>query len=323
MPLDQNRVGTNIPIVLALMLAAFLAACEQTAQHLPATPPVASSDQPAVAIAGSAQDRFSAARLPAAFAGPSVIGGYARGCLARAQALPLDGPNWQVMRTSRNRYWGHPTLIAFIKTLAERESHAGWHGLLVGDLGQPRGGPSPTGHASHQIGLDVDIWLTPLPAHRYSDAERESTAAPSMLKPQTIKVDRKIFTSAHVALIRRAAQFAEVERIFVNPGIKKALCDSAGVDRSWLAKVRPWRGHDEHMHVRLRCPAGEAMCEPQDAPPAGDGCGAELASWLNSTDWLKPGPEPQMQATPMSALPATCTQVVQAPDVQQTTAVNR
>src|SRR6185503_17120077 len=101
----------------------------------------------------------------------------------------------------------------------------------------------------------------------------------------------------------------------VNPGIKKALCDRAGSDRDWLAKVRPWRGHDEHMHVRLRCPAGETMCTAQDEPPAGDGCGAELTSWLRSKDWLKPAPAPQMLATPMSALPATCMQVVQAPDV--------
>lgn len=322
MPLDQHRVGSKIGIVLALMLAAFLAACEQTAQHLPASAPAVMPDQAVVALTDSAQARFSAVRLPAALSGPSVIGGYARGCLARATALPFDGSHWQVMRPSRNRYWGHPTLIAFIKELADRENSAGWRGLLVGDLGQPRGGPSPTGHASHQIGLDVDIWLVPMPAHRYSAADRESTPAPSMLKPQTIEVDYSIFSAAQVSLIKRAAQFAEVERIFVNPGIKKALCDRAGADRSWLAKVRPWRGHDEHMHVRLRCPAGEAMCEPQEAPPVGDGCGAELASWLKSKDWLKPGPEPTMKATPMSALPATCMQVVGAPDVQQT-AVNR
>ena len=77
------------------------------------------------------------------------------------------------------------------------------------------------------------------------------------------------------------------------------------------------------MHVRLRCPAGEAMCQAQDPPPVGDGCGAELTAWLKSKDWLPgAGPEPTMQPIPMSALPAACAQVVQAPDVQQT-ATNR
>ena len=38
-----------------------------------------------------------------------------------------------------------------------------WPGLLVGDMAQARGGPMLTGHASHQVGLDADIWLTPMP----------------------------------------------------------------------------------------------------------------------------------------------------------------
>jgi penicillin-insensitive murein DD-endopeptidase len=302
---------------LALVVGACLAACEERPQRVQTTPSI--KEPPIAGIAGSAQQLFSSVRLPAAMAGPSVIGGYSRGCLARAQALPIDGAHWQVMRISRNRNWGHPSLIAFIKELAEQESNGPWRGLLVGDLGQPRGGPSPTGHASHQIGLDVDIWLTPMPARRYSDEERETTPALSVLQPQTIRVDGKLFTPAHAAFIKRAAQFTEVERIFVNPGIKKALCQSAGRDRSWLGKVRPWPGHDEHIHVRLSCPADEAMCQNQDPPPAGDGCGAELTSWLKNTDWL-PGnrPEPRMQPIPMSALPETCAQVVQAPDLQQT-----
>ena len=306
---------------LAIAAAILLGGCEETSSRLQTTQPAA-KDAPIVAVTASAQELFSAVKWPAQIAGPSVFGGYSRGCLARAEALPLDGPHWQVMRTSRNRYWGHPNLIAFIKDLAEKESKAGWPGLLVGDLGQPRGGPAPTGHASHQIGLDVDIWLSPMPPRRYSDVEREEVPARSMLKPQTIQVDRHLFTPAHAAFIKRAAESPDVARIFVNPGIKKALCQSAGRDRAWLGKVRPWRGHDEHIHVRLRCPAGELMCQAQDAPPEGDGCGAELTSWLKSKDWQKTGPEPQMQPTPMSALPATCTQVVQAPDMRQT-AVNQ
>jgi penicillin-insensitive murein endopeptidase len=314
------RLAISLSIVVA---AALLAGCEETPERPRTTTTTAPPTTPVVPLTASAQEQFGAAKWPAAFAGPSVIGTYAKGCLARAEQLPLDGPHWEVMRVSRNRYWGHPTLIAFIKNLAERESEGGWPGLLVGDLGQPRGGPAATGHASHQIGLDVDIWLTPMPvSHRYTDAERESTPAPSMLKPQTIEVDRHLFTPATAAFIKRAAEFDQVERIFVNPGIKKALCQGAGRDRDWLAKVRPWRGHDEHIHLRLRCPAGETMCQAQDPPPEGDGCGAELTSWLKSKDWRKTGPEPQMQPIPMSALPATCSQVVQAPDVRQTV-VNR
>ena len=43
---------------------------------------------------------------------------------------------------------------------------------------------------------------------------------------------------------RRAASYPEVERILVNPGIKKKLCDTVTGDRSWLRKIRPFWGHD-------------------------------------------------------------------------------
>src|SRR5438094_5512353 len=42
---------------------------------------------------------------------PEAIGAYERGCLSSVVALPADGPNWEVMRPSRNRAWGHPVLI--------------------------------------------------------------------------------------------------------------------------------------------------------------------------------------------------------------------
>lgn len=318
-PSPRSRSTERALLILAT--AGLLVACGSEApEKIQQTPAVA---EPPIIVMGSAQAQFSAVKWPAALPGASVIGSYTRGCLARGVALPLDGAHWQVMRPSRNRYWGHPSLVSFVERLADKASRSGWRGLLVGDLGQPRGGPAPTGHASHQIGLDVDIWLTPMPARLYSDVERETTPARSMLKLHTITVDRKLFTSAQATFIKRAAEFDEVTRIFVNPGIKKALCKGAGRDRAWLGKVRPWRGHDEHIHVRLRCPAGEAMCQAQDAPPDGDGCGKELTSWLKSTDWLpSAGPEPPIPPVPMSALPNACAQVVQAPDAQRT-AVNR
>ena len=206
---------------------------------------------------------------PAPAEGASVIGSYAKGCLAGGTALPLDGPAWQAMRLSRNRVWGHPDLVAFIERLAIGAQGDGWPGLLVGDMAQPRGGPMRTGHASHQIGLDVDLWLTPMPDRRLSGEERESISAVSMLKPGTRTVDEALFTDARIALIRRASLDPEVARIFVHPAIKQAMCDRAAGDRAWLTKIRPWWGHDAHFHVRLACPPGET---PVPRPgPAGTG----------------------------------------------------
>jgi penicillin-insensitive murein endopeptidase len=126
------------------------------------------------------QGNVSRARyLPAAADKPRVVGFYAHGCIAGAEGLPIDGEAWQVMRLSRNRYFAHPDMIALVKRLAATgKEDAGWSGILVGDMSQPRGGPMLTGHASHQVGLDADIWLTPAPDRRLSRNEREEMSAP-------------------------------------------------------------------------------------------------------------------------------------------------
>jgi penicillin-insensitive murein endopeptidase len=273
-----------------------------------------------LASAAAADDTVPAKELFGAVTAPApplpgaarVIGSHAKGCLAGGTALPVDGPGWQAMRLSRNRNFGHPRLVALIERLAREARQDGWPGLLVGDLAQPRGGPMRTGHASHQIGLDVDIWLTPMPERRLSEEERETLPAVSMLREGTRTVDPARFGPRQVALIRRAASYPEVARIFVHPGIKQALCEAAGADRGWLGKVRPWWGHDSHFHIRLRCPEGEPLCRDQDPPPDGDGCGAELAWWLSDEPWRPKPPGPPPRPITLAELPAECRTVLEA-----------
>lgn len=226
---------------------------------------------------------------------PATYGYYTRGCLAGAVKLENNGPAWQAMRLSRNRHWAHPNMIRLVKKLAaEAQRYDGWPGLLVGDLSMPRGGPMWPSHASHQVGLDADIWLTPMPNRRLSRRERETKSATFMLTKNHLSVNRRVWTANHGRLIKRAASFREVQRVLVHPAIKKELCDTAGTDRSWLSKVRPVRGHNYHFHIRMRCPPGSSGCRPQKAPAGGDGCGAELDRWYK---WLharlKPRPKPK------------------------------
>lgn len=273
-----------------------------------------------------AKDYFGAANGPAPLKA-RAIGSYAKGCLAGGAKLPEDGPTWQAMRLSRNRNWGHPELIAYLQDLAADAPKVGWNGLLVGDLAQPRGGPMLSGHASHQIGLDADIWLTEMPKRRLSAQEREQVSAISMLKgPLDVKgadrrVDPRKWTDVHARLIRRAASDKRVARIFVNPVIKKALCTfEKGRNRGWLRKVRPWWGHHYHFHVRLACPRGSTGCKNQAPPPPGDGCGANLAYWLSDEPWVpkkprKPGEKPKVvkkRAMALAALPPDCRTVLTA-----------
>ena len=275
-------------------------------------PPLANPDDPKT----PAKELFARKTTGAPLEARS-IGFYTKGCLAGGVALPVNGKTWQVMRLSRNRNWGHPNLVHFLERFAEKvPQEAGWPGLLVGDLAQARGGPMLTGHTSHQVGLDADIWLTPMPARQLSREEREEMSAINVVREDKRDVDANVWTPQHTAVIRAAAQDKAVERVIVNAAIKKALCREAGADRAWLRKVRPWWGHNYHFHVRIGCPADSPNCKEQDVVPPGDGCGKELDYWFQDKILNPPPPrEPPKPKPPlkMADLPAFCRQVLLAP----------
>jgi penicillin-insensitive murein DD-endopeptidase len=264
-----------------------------------------------------AKKLFGAAGTSAALA-PRAIGFYARGCLAGAEPLAIDGPAWQAMRLSRNRNWGHPILVRLIEQLAtEASTHDGWPGLLVGDISQPRGGPMLTGHASHQIGLDADIWLTPMPDRRLTEKEREELAATSMLAADGLAVNPQVWTAAHARLIVRAASYPEVDRIFVHPAIKQAMCKQPGIDRTHLRKVQPYWGHHFHFHIRISCPPGSVGCTNQPPRSADDGCGKEVDDWMaqlrKPPKPAPPGPKaPPKPGLLLEQLPQECRTVLEA-----------
>lgn len=232
------------------------------------------------------------AKKDAAKLKPHSYGFYTRGCLAGAEQLEPTGPAWQAMRLSRNRNWGHPKLVALVRRLAvEAKQHDGWNGLLVGDLSQPRGGPMLSGHASHQIGLDADVWLNPMPNRELTYNEREKISAKSMVLDRK-RLNHKRWTEAHARVLYRAANYHEVERIFVHPPIKKEMCEWAtrtGIkNRSWLGKIRAYYGHHYHFHIRIRCPKGTVGCKDQKPAPRMDDCKDNLAYWMGSKPWKKP-----------------------------------
>ncbi len=306
-----RRNGAQRVIALLLCAAALLAAPLPGAYRAGAQdlgtldpkplPPLANPSDPN----NPAKQLFGRKTEPAPLKS-EAIGFYAKGCLAGGQALPLTGPNWQVMRLSRNRNWGRSEdLVQFIERLSQKDAKVGWPGLLVGDMAQPRGGPMLTGHASHQVGLDADIWLRPMPDHVFTRQEREEESATMVVADSRKDVDPKVWTPAHAAIIKAAAEDPLVERIFVNAAIKKKLCEGAGTDRAWLTKVRPYWEHDYHFHVRLKCPEDSPECKHQDhGSRRADGCGKD--SWTGGSPMrccILPSPEPEKPRPPTPRWP--------------------
>ncbi len=213
-----------------------------------------------------------------------VIGGYTAGCVQGAESLKQDEDAFQLMRKSRHRYFAHPAMRDLINRLANEVKEQHFGKLLVGDISQPRGGPSTSGHASHQIGLDADLWFwldSAATERRLTEKEEENLSALSMLNKKRTAVDPKRFKDKHTRLLQFAGAQPEVERIFVHPLIKKALCERTD-NAAWLSKIRPWWGHHYHFHVRLACPADQPDCKPQQTPAQDHGCGKDLAWWFSA-----------------------------------------
>ncbi len=262
---------------------------------------------------------FGKERLPAKLQ-PQVHGFYTKGCLSGAVAIPIDGPNWQAMRLSRNRRWGHPDLIRIIEELSYKGKSDGWYGLMVGDISQPRGGPMLTGHRSHQVGLDADIWFNPMPEKRLSFKEREEISAVSVLKKGSVYVDDSKWTRSHTMLLYHAASFPEVERVLVHPGVKKKLCDTVKGNRKWLNKIRPTWGHHYHFHVRIGCPKGSPGCKRQKSTGTNTGCNDGSLDWWFNVEFgpkKKPAKPSAKKTKPrkqlrLTDLPQSCQLVLSA-----------
>ena len=300
-----------LQVVVFLLVATSVARAQDIGMLNPQPlPPLAKPDDPAI----PAKQLFGRKREPVPMAARS-IGKYSRGCLAGGMALPVNGPTWQVMRLSRNRNWAHPEMIKVLERISAKVPKIGWRGLLVGDMTQPRGGPMLTSHVSHQIGLDADVWFTPMPDHELSLQEREEKMATNVVTEDWNDVNPEIWSPVYIALLKTVAEDPEVERVLVNYAIKKALCRDVTKDRLWLTKMRIVFGHNYHFHIRIKCPADSPDCAPDPPTPAHDSCAEELAFWT-ANDRYKPkppSPGPPPHQLMLSELPPQCRQIVAAP----------
>ena len=185
-----------------------------------------------------------------------------------------------------------------------------------------------SGHASHQIGLDADIWYLPPKSVTLSRDARETLGANTVQTADMTKVNGN-WTPEDAAILQHAAADPRVDRIFVAATVKLALCKTAtAADTPWLQKLRPWYGHDDHFHVRLKCPAGASECQSQtptvnEISSGGSGCDASLTWWVTTyLEELRHPPKPTKPTTPpkpkqrgprefiLSDLPAKCADIL-------------
>jgi murein endopeptidase len=162
-----------------------------------------------------------------------------RGRLAGGVQLPEEGEvftTWDPVRKQvpnrPGRRWATlRTLRRVLRVLTEfRAANPGAPRVLVGDLSRPRGGVfdrryGGLGHASHQNGLDVDVYYP-----RRDRLERQAIRAS--------QVDRELAQD----LVDR---FVAAGAVYVFTGPKLGLKGPRKV-------VSPLAHHDDHLHVRFR-----------------------------------------------------------------------
>lgn len=243
-----------------------------------------------------------------------IIGGSPEGgCIAGAARLPDTGPGYVTIRMSRSDFWGAPVVLERIETLARQTQTAGLPELMVGDISSARGGPMGGGHVSHQRGLEVDIGLDSRPRPPMGQAQREAHELVSLVRPDRRGIDPARWHPNVVTLLRLAASLPEVDRVLVNPAIKKQLCEEVITDRGWLRLIRPWYAHAAHLHLTFRCPADQPECRDLPPPPAGDGCDASLQWWFDQLDAPpSPAPSPPTARPRAPRVPEACKPILGA-----------
>ncbi len=209
-----------------------------------------------------------------------TFGEYSLGCLKGAQTFVGNELGIKISQKKRGRYWGHPNLIKTISDAGEFFYKMN-KSLIIGDLSMSRGGPMIKGHNSHQNGLDVDVWFKVLDRNEeFNFLESESAEMEPILK---IEDDQ-------LKMIKFFANHEEVERIFINFDFKKKLCDDNSLNKLTRLtkeehhKLRPWWGHDDHIHVRIKCPKDDSKCQSQNPIPEGDGCNEKDLQWWYSEE---------------------------------------
>ena len=252
-------------------------------------------------------------KQPVANPTPEAVGGYANGCQLGAQVLPEHGEGYRDIRRSRGRFYAQPQTIEMVQYIGRHLAAKYDEEILIGDLSQPAGGLMSYAHASHQNGLDVDVYFATTPKNTQHSALYESPRNETFYELGD-RAAGVVYPGRFKPIFRDALYLAAIHpntaRIFINPVIKLHLCRTEA-DTSWLEKLRPWNGHNAHFHLRLKCSG--SLCSNQDPVPPGDGCDADLEKWVaDQSEAFRNPKAPKKPAKPRKKkpLPEICRNIL-------------
>lgn len=205
-----------------------------------------------------------------------VRGFYSRGRLVSADLLPPDGFGFVKIHRPRNRGFGSFDLVQVLRETARQmqELFPSIDRVQIGDMSAEHGG-FISGHASHQNGLDADVAFLRL---NRTEQDPESTSGFHESFVHNGFLTPNFDLARNWAYAKLLVATGRVQRVFVNEVVKRGLCAYVAAqggletERETLRRLRVIRGHTDHFHVRVTCPAQSPDCAPQEEVPADPGC---------------------------------------------------
>ena len=212
-----------------------------------------------------------------AFAQAIPIGTPNNGSLEGAECLPQEGEGYMQLYRNMQRIWGTMPMIDMIQKSAAdvARKYPGRDRLQVEDISAQSGGDID-GHGSHENGQDVDLGFYKADGVEHDPRAKNQYYADPMVVNG--KVSPNFDVERNWELMKALHRHGNVQKIFVDQVLKRELCRHArskgefSMNIQVLRSLRHETNHQDHMHVRLRCPPRAKNCSNLGEPPAGSGC---------------------------------------------------
>jgi penicillin-insensitive murein endopeptidase len=206
-----------------------------------------------------------------------AVGYHSNGSLINGEDILSRSGNIHKLFLQRGRSFATRDMIDTIINIADEISsrYSNVEKLQVGDLSGENGGSAAPSHTSHQNGIDADIvYLT-----NSHDLQGQSNSYWTQYFVKSGAVSSDFNKERNWELFKYIVRVAKVNRILVDPVIKKAMCNYSSqvgertTHSEVLRRLRPINEHhDHHFHLRLKCPEEDSRCISQSEPPSGSGC---------------------------------------------------